>query len=113
MPYYFACPPAVHTRLGFCALAVRTDTVSGTTGAFHFAIFTIRAGNSASLSGGVGVERGWNGETLRANSLQEILHFFFFRICHALCPFFVKQVLFFFSPICHLSPASSPPAAQS
>src|SRR5260370_30735044 len=98
MAYYFACTPAVHTRLGFCALAVRTDTLSGTTGAFHFAIFTIRAGNSASLSGGSRIEGGWDWQTFRAKSLPHNLQFFFLPNHPSLLPPLLKTPLLFFPP---------------
>src|SRR5258708_12751423 len=109
MAYFFACTPAVDTRLGFCALAVRTDPLSGTTGAFHFAIFTIRAGNSAPLSGGGGVGRGWNGETLRAEFLPDIFPFFFCPISPPPRPPPSKHLLFFFSPTHHSTPPLSHP----
>ena len=53
-------------------MAVRTNTLSGSTSTFHFAIYAIGTGDSTSFCGRIGIDWIWNRHPLLANPLEDI-----------------------------------------
>ena len=92
-------------------MAVRTNTLSGSTSTFHFAIYAIGTGDSTSFCGRIGIDWIWNRHALLANPVKHIGNFFIHRTGKVLGLLLEKWLLLRLHPIGNIATAMAGRAA--